>query len=94
MRDFLDVITNSVFPGPVYEGYGAMIAERRYEPARFKARLGLKDVRLALEAGDAASVPLPVASVVRDSLLDALAHGGGDHDFAVLGEAALRRAGR
>ncbi|WP_179405449.1 NAD(P)-dependent oxidoreductase [Burkholderia guangdongensis] len=94
MRDFLDVITHSVFPGPVYEGYGAMIAERRYEPARFKARLGLKDVRLALAAGDAASVPLPVASVVRDSLLDALAHGGGDQDFAVLGEVAARRAGR
>ena len=94
MRDFLDVITHSVFPGPVYEGYGAMIAERRYEPARFKARLGLKDVRLALEAGDAVSVPLPVASVLRDSLLDALAHGGGDLDFAVLGEVAARRAGR
>ncbi|MGU8083070.1 MULTISPECIES: NAD(P)-dependent oxidoreductase [Burkholderia cepacia complex] len=94
MRDFLDVITSSVFPGPVYEGYGSMIAERRYEPARFKARLGLKDVRLALEAGDATSVPLPVASVVRDSLLDALAHGGGEQDFAVLGEVALRRAGR
>ncbi|WP_334006990.1 NAD(P)-dependent oxidoreductase [Burkholderia cepacia] len=94
MRDFLDVITGSVFPGPVYEGYGSMIAERRYEPARFKARLGLKDVRLALEAGDAVSVPLPVASVVRDNLLDALAHGGGEQDFAVLGEVALRRAGR
>ncbi|KAB0643998.1 NAD(P)-dependent oxidoreductase, partial [Burkholderia territorii] len=39
-------------------------------------------------------VPLPVASVVRDSLLDALAHGGGEQDFAVLGEVALRRAGR
>ncbi|WP_306668199.1 NAD(P)-dependent oxidoreductase [Burkholderia sp. JKS000303] len=94
MRDFLDVITSSVFPGPVYQGYGGMIAERSYEPARFKARLGLKDVRLALEAGDAVAVPLPVASVVRDSLLDALAHGGGDQDFAVLGEVALRRAGR
>ncbi|WP_332440998.1 NAD(P)-dependent oxidoreductase [Burkholderia ubonensis] len=94
MRDFLDVITHSVFPGPVYQGYGAMIAERRYEPARFKARLGLKDVRLALEAGDAVSVPLPVASLVRDNLLDALAHGGGELDFAVLGEVASRRAGR
>jgi 3-hydroxyisobutyrate dehydrogenase-like beta-hydroxyacid dehydrogenase len=94
MQDFLDVITSSIFPGPVYQGYGKLIAERRYEPAAFKARLGLKDVRLALAAGDAISVPLPVASVVRDSLLEAVAHGGADKDFAVLGEVAARRAGR
>ncbi len=65
-QTLLDVITNSLFPGPVYAGYGKMIAERRYEPAMFKARLGLKDVRLAIAAGDAVNVPLPVASVVRD----------------------------
>ncbi|WP_207004917.1 NAD(P)-dependent oxidoreductase [Trinickia mobilis] len=94
MSDFLDVITNSVFPGPVYQGYGRLIAEGRYEPAMFKARLGLKDVRLALAAGDAASIPLPIASVVRDSLLDAIAHGDGDKDFAVLGQVAARRAAR
>ncbi|SMG02696.1 3-hydroxyisobutyrate dehydrogenase and related beta-hydroxyacid dehydrogenases [Burkholderia singularis] len=94
MRDYLDVITNSVFPGPVYQGYGEMIAQGRYEPALFKARLGLKDVRLALEAGDAGSVPLPIASVVRDSLIEALAHGHGEQDFAVLGQVAARRAAR
>lgn len=93
MADFLDVITSSVFPGPVYSGYGRMIAEGRYEPAMFKARLGLKDVRLALAAADTCSTPLPVASVVRDSLLEAIAHGDGDKDFAVLGKVAARRAG-
>lgn len=94
MTDFLDVITNSVFPGPVYSGYGKLIAEDRYEPAQFKARLGLKDVRLALAAAEACSTPLPIGSVVRDSLLDAIAHGDGEKDFAVLGRVAARRAGR
>ncbi len=94
MTDFLDVITNSVFPGPVYSGYGKLIAEDRYEPAQFKARLGLKDVRLALSAAEACSTPLPIGSVVRDSLLDAIAHGDGEKDFAVLGKVAARRAGR
>jgi 3-hydroxyisobutyrate dehydrogenase-like beta-hydroxyacid dehydrogenase len=94
MTDFLDVVTNSVFPGPVYAGYGKLIAQGTYEPAQFKARLGLKDVRLALAAADACSSPMPIASVVRDSLLDAVAHGDGDKDFAVLGKVAARRAGR
>lgn len=91
---FLDVISNTLFPGPVYQGYGRMIAEGRYEPALFKARLGLKDVRLALAAAEAVNTPLPVASVVRDNLIDALAHGDGEKDFAVLGQVAARRAGR
>jgi 3-hydroxyisobutyrate dehydrogenase-like beta-hydroxyacid dehydrogenase len=94
MQDFLDIITSSVFPGPVYQGYGKMIAEQRYEPALFKARLGLKDVRLALAAAELVSTPLPVGSAVRDSLLEAIAHGDGEKDFAVLGKVAARRAGR
>jgi len=93
MQDFLDVITSGLFPGPVYQGYGKMIAEQRYEPALFRARLGLKDVRLALAAADAVTTPLPIASVVRDSLLEAVAHGDGEKDFAVLGQVAARRAG-
>jgi 3-hydroxyisobutyrate dehydrogenase-like beta-hydroxyacid dehydrogenase len=94
MRDFLDVVTGGPFPGPVYSGYGAMIAEGRYEPALFKARLGLKDVRLALAAADEVSAPMPMASVVRDSLIEAVAHGDGERDFAVLGRVAARRAGQ
>jgi 3-hydroxyisobutyrate dehydrogenase-like beta-hydroxyacid dehydrogenase len=94
MQDFLDVITSNLFQGVVYQGYGKMIAEQRYEPALFKARLGMKDVRLALAAAESVNAPLPVASVVRDSLIEAMAHGDGEKDFAVLGQVAMRRAGR
>ncbi len=90
----IDLVSGSVFPGPVYQGYGANIASRCYEPAGFKARLGLKDVRLILAAGEQESVPLPIASLVRDSLIDALAHGDGDKDWSVLAEGSMRRAGR
>ncbi|MCX4745461.1 NAD(P)-dependent oxidoreductase [Kitasatospora sp. NBC_01287] len=90
--DLLEVLTGTVFPGPVYAGYGSMIAERRYDPA-FRLALGLKDVNLALDAGTAAHVPLPIASVLRDALLDGIAHGEGELDLAALGETARRRAG-
>ncbi|MDQ7980874.1 NAD(P)-dependent oxidoreductase [Paraburkholderia sp. SARCC-3016] len=94
MQDFLDVITSNLFQGVVYQGYGKMIAEQRYEPALFKARLGMKDVRLVLAAAESVNAPLPIASVVRDSLIEAMAHGDGEKDFAVLGQVAARRAGR
>jgi 3-hydroxyisobutyrate dehydrogenase-like beta-hydroxyacid dehydrogenase len=92
--DFLDILSNTLFAAPVYKGYGALIAEERYEPAAFKLKLGLKDIRLALAAGDGANVPLPLASLLRDNMLDAIAAGDGDRDFAALATVAQRRAGQ
>jgi 3-hydroxyisobutyrate dehydrogenase-like beta-hydroxyacid dehydrogenase len=94
-RDLFELIGQSLFPGPVYQGYGRLIAEGRFEPAGFKARLGLKDVRLALAAAEAVTTPMPVGSVIRDSMLEALARGEGEKEFGVvLGRAAMRRGGR
>ncbi len=90
----LDLITGTIFPGPVYQGYGALISQRRYEPAGFKAALALKDLRLALAAAETVSVPLPVGKVVRDRLLKVVDHQEGEMDLAVLGRAAARGAGR
>jgi 3-hydroxyisobutyrate dehydrogenase-like beta-hydroxyacid dehydrogenase len=90
--DLLEVVTGTIFPGPVYAGYGGSIAADRYEPAGFRLDLALKDVHLALESGAANGVPLPLASLLRDALLDNVAHGEGALDAAALGRAARRRA--
>ncbi|MCF4126379.1 NAD(P)-dependent oxidoreductase [Methylobacterium sp. SyP6R] len=92
--DLLDLLTNTIFAAPVYKNYGASIAAGRYEPPGFGLALGAKDVRLALAAGEAARVPMPLASVLRDGLLDALAHGDGGKDLAALATVSMRRAGR
>ncbi|MEV8324156.1 NAD(P)-dependent oxidoreductase [Kitasatospora sp. NPDC056731] len=91
--DLVEMLTGTLFPGPVYSGYGAMVAERRYEPAGFRLPLGLKDVGLALEAGAARNVPLPFGGILRDAFLDALAHGDADKDWAAVAAVARRRAG-
>jgi 3-hydroxyisobutyrate dehydrogenase-like beta-hydroxyacid dehydrogenase len=90
--DLLDLLTNTLFASPVYKGYGGLIATDRYEPAAFKLHLGLKDLRLALAAGEQANVPMPMASLVRDHLLSAVAVGDGEQDFAALAKVAQRQA--
>ncbi len=90
--DFLEIMTSTLFAAPVYQGYGGMIAEERYPPGGFSLALGFKDVGLALEAGDAARVPLPFAGVLREAMLDALAAGDGDIDWSGLAKVAARRA--
>jgi len=92
--DFLAMATSTVFAAPAYQGYGAAIASETFEPAGFKLSLGLKDVRLALEAAEAARTPMPFAAVLRDNLIDGVAHGDGDLDWAALAKVAARRAGR
>lgn len=90
---FADIISNALFDTPVYRAYAALIAEERFTPPGFRLELGLKDLRLALEAGDERAVPLPLASLLRDSFLEAMATGGADLDWSALGLVARRRAG-
>jgi 3-hydroxyisobutyrate dehydrogenase-like beta-hydroxyacid dehydrogenase len=82
-----------VVRSPVYENYGTIIVNRRYQPAGFKLRHGLKDVRLALAAGDEVTAPLPLASLLRDHYLTATARGWGDLDWAALARLSAENAG-
>ncbi len=91
--DFLDLIVTALFDVPVYRGYSEQIGSGVYEPPGFDMKLGFKDVRLALAAGERVNVPLPFANVLRDAFLDALAHGDEKKDWAAIAEVAARRAG-
>jgi 3-hydroxyisobutyrate dehydrogenase-like beta-hydroxyacid dehydrogenase len=91
--DLLDVLTNGVFTAPSYQIYGGAIANQRYDPPGFRLSLMLKDLRLALAAADEVVAPMPLADVVHESLLEAVAHGDGERDLAALALVALRHAG-
>ncbi|MBK5958384.1 oxidoreductase [Rhodoplanes elegans] len=91
--DLLGVVVGSLFDVPIFRIYADLVAHQRFEPAGFDLELGLKDARLALAAGEAANLPLPFASVLRDNYLDALAHGAGHQDWSAVTGVALRRAG-
>jgi len=90
---YLDVITGTLFGAPVFKTYGALIAQEQYEPAGFKAALGLKDARLVRAAADAAAVPMPIANVVHDRLLTLVAQGRQDLDWSALAQLAAEQAG-
>lgn len=92
-KQFVEIVCGSLFQSPVYENYGRIIAEKRFEPAGFKVTLGFKDVGLALAAGEEMRVPLPFASMIHDNLLSAIARGRADLDWSALAQIAAENAG-
>jgi 3-hydroxyisobutyrate dehydrogenase-like beta-hydroxyacid dehydrogenase len=92
-KTFLDVINSALFKSPIYQNYGTIIADQRFDPPGFRLRLGLKDVRLALKVADEASVPMPLASLLHDQMLALLANGGGERDWSSFAKLAADRAG-
>jgi 3-hydroxyisobutyrate dehydrogenase-like beta-hydroxyacid dehydrogenase len=90
--DFLELMTSTLFASPVYQIYGKSMAEQRFTPPGFALPLGLKDVMLAQDAGYAAQVSMPLAGVLRDSLLEAIADGAESMDLSALARVSERRA--
>jgi 3-hydroxyisobutyrate dehydrogenase-like beta-hydroxyacid dehydrogenase len=89
---FLEIV-NSLFASPVYGNYGRTIAEERFDPAGFALKLGLKDARLLLETAEECAAPMPVASLIRDHFLSAMAHGQADLDWSSMARVLARNAG-
>jgi 3-hydroxyisobutyrate dehydrogenase-like beta-hydroxyacid dehydrogenase len=90
---YVDLLTSTIFPAPVYKTYGGLIAESKFEPPAFRAPLGYKDIRLALAAAENLRVPMPLASLLRDRFLRLFAQGGDNLDWAAVGGLATQDAG-
>ena len=91
-KAFVELMTSTLFAAPVFKVYGELITSNRFEPAGFKMTLGLKDVNLALAAAEKTHTPLPLASLVRDQLIEGIAAGHGDKDWSALALVARRGA--
>jgi 3-hydroxyisobutyrate dehydrogenase-like beta-hydroxyacid dehydrogenase len=88
-----DLFGKTLFACPVYQGYGKQIASEKFEPADFRLVLGLKDISLALETAARTSMPLPIASLLHDRFLTAIAKGRGDMDWAAIAIEVAEDAG-
>jgi 3-hydroxyisobutyrate dehydrogenase-like beta-hydroxyacid dehydrogenase len=92
-RQYLEMLTSTLFNAPVYKTYGGLITGGIFEPAGFAASLGQKDIRLTLAAAEDLRVPMPLASLLRDRFLTLLAHGGDNLDWSAIGGLAAKDAG-
>ena len=89
---FLEIV-NALFASPIYANYGSIVADEKFEPAGFALKLGLKDVRLVLATSEECAAPMPFASVIRDHLIEAIAHGQSELDWSSVTRVSAKQAG-
>ncbi len=90
---FLDVMTESLFNAPVYKTYGSILVAEKFSPPGFKLPLGLKDNRLVLAAAEEKQVPMPIATLVGNNFISAIAQGMSELDWSALAQIAYKNAG-
>jgi 3-hydroxyisobutyrate dehydrogenase-like beta-hydroxyacid dehydrogenase len=89
----IDMLAQTIFACPIYQGYGRALAVQRFEPVGFRMELGLKDVNLALETAEASTMPMPIASLLHDRLLANVARGRGEMDWLAVSLGITEDAG-
>ncbi len=89
----LEMLSETLFAAPVYQGYGPMIAHGRFSPAGFRLPLGMKDIDLAIQTAVAANAPMPTASLLHDRFVSAIAKGRADLDWSAIALGAADDAG-
>ncbi|HEX3397302.1 MAG TPA: NAD(P)-dependent oxidoreductase [Steroidobacteraceae bacterium] len=91
--EFVTLLAASIFPAPAYATYGELIAKGIFQPARFAAPLGFKDIRLVLSAAANLRVPMPLGSLLHDRFQRLLNEGGEELDWSAIGGLAAHDAG-
>ncbi len=71
---------STMFNAPVYQNYGRLIAEKRFQPVGFKTKLGYKDTGLAFSLAEQSNLPLPVCATIHNRMLTAVNKGWGERD--------------
>ena len=78
---------------PLHSGYANQIAEQKFEPAGFRLALGLKDVNLIMQTAAASTTPMPLASLLHDRYVSAVAKGRADLDWSAIALGVAEDAG-
>jgi 3-hydroxyisobutyrate dehydrogenase-like beta-hydroxyacid dehydrogenase len=91
-RTFLDVLQATMLSSPFFRPYAEHLRDHELAPG-FAMPMALKDIELTLATAHDVAVPLPLASLIRDHMLEAIATGHGDEDWAALALVAQESAG-
>ena len=89
----VEILDTALYRSPVFRNYGQLMAREEFQPAGFRMRLGLKDVRLVQKEADRVDVALPLADLLHAGFLAGIHRGMDDWDWSALGRVRAEDAG-
>ena len=92
-QSIYEMLTQTLFAAPIFQNYGKFVANNVYEPVAFKLALGLKDINLTLQTASDVHVPMPMADLIRNRFISALAKKRENLDWSALAQGASDDAG-
>ncbi|CAG5074339.1 3-hydroxyisobutyrate dehydrogenase [Dyadobacter sp. CECT 9623] len=92
-QSIYEMLTSTLFAAPIFQNYGKMVAQHTYEPVLFGLPLGLKDINLTLQASAKVNAPMPLADLVKNRFVSALAKDRAGMDWVALAKGASDDAG-
>ncbi|HRX62517.1 MAG TPA: NAD(P)-dependent oxidoreductase [Candidatus Competibacter sp.] len=92
-QDMARLFGDTILNAPLFHLYGELLARENYAPPGFRLALGLKDIELILATGALSRTPTPVADLVHNRLLTAVAKGRSELDVTALALGVSEDAG-
>jgi 3-hydroxyisobutyrate dehydrogenase-like beta-hydroxyacid dehydrogenase len=85
-----EMFTQTMFTSPIYINYGKMILDKKFEPAAFTAKLGLKDLKLVLQQASTVKQPLPLGDFLKGNLEELVDSGKENIDWSAMYLASIK----
>jgi 3-hydroxyisobutyrate dehydrogenase-like beta-hydroxyacid dehydrogenase len=82
-----NMLSHTLFNAPVYINYSNIILQKKFEPAAFSMKLGLKDMNLVLQQAASANQSMPLASLLQKNMRQIVNSGKENIDWSAVSTA-------
>ncbi len=78
------MFSQTLFNTPLYQNYSNIILQKKFEPAAFTAKLGLKDMNLILQQAGSVNQKMPLAELLKTNMQSLVSGGKENIDWSAV----------
>lgn len=78
------MFSQTLFNTPLYHNYSNIILQKKFKPAAFTARLGLKDMNLVLEQAASVNQAMPLGQLLQKNMQQLITNGNENIDWSAV----------
>ena len=78
------MFSQTLFNTPLYQNYSNIILQKKFEPAAFTAKLGLKDMNLVLQQASSVNQKMPLSELLKTNMQSLVTDGKENIDWSAV----------